>query len=74
VPLPFSCSAPTSPRAASLPAAAIAGIVTVEEDGVLPAATFVRRARGAPTPTTQARGKAEQGEEDAASNAADDIG
>ena len=41
---------------------------------MLPAATFVRRARGAPTPTAQARGKAEQGEEDAASNAADDIG
>ena len=67
VPLPFPCSAPTSPRAASPPAAAIAGIVTVEEDGVLPAAACVRRACGAPTPTTQARGKAEQGEEDAAS-------
>ena len=38
---------------------AMAGIDTVEEDGVLPAAACVRRARGAPNPTAQARGKAE---------------
>ena len=52
----------------------MAGIDTMEEDSVLPAAACVQRARGAPNPTAQARGKAEQGEEDAAGGAADDAG
>jgi hypothetical protein len=46
----------------------------MEEDGVLPTAACVRHARGAPSLTAQARGKAEQGEEDAAGGDADDAG